>query len=67
MEVEIKTVIPVSIETLAKEMSIGEIAELLSHLAERLNEDFSDRTHVARNFAENTSELGARFLASKIP
>ena len=66
MDVEIKTTIDVSISTLAESMSLGEIAALLSAVALRFDGDFHDRAGLAVDFADNTSELGARFMAEII-
>ena len=66
MDIPVKTEINISVETLARQMTVGEIGAFLNEVALRLDEDFSDRVQLARDFADNTSEIGARFLTEII-
>ncbi len=66
MDVELETVVSVSAEKLAKSMSFEEIASFLSEVALRFDQDFKQRTYLAKTFENGLSELGCRFLAEAV-
>ena len=55
MDVELETVVSVSAEKLAKSMSFEEIASFLSEVALRFDQDFKQRTYLAKTFENGLS------------
>lgn len=63
MNVIISKQIEVSVSELVKTMSVEEVADLLEIVANKFDGEFGKRKDLAGVFAENISEVGARFLA----
>ena len=66
MRIKVESNIEITPEQLLKNMSIADVGELLTAVAEKLNDDFINRTISAGHFSDGLSEDGARFVAEAI-
>jgi len=66
MRIKLESQIEVTPEELVKNMSAGEIGELLCAAAKQLKDDNVDRVICATWFNEGLTEEGARFVAEAI-
>ena len=63
MDIGIDAKVSISAEKLVEGMTGADIAELLNAVALKLDGKFRDRSLCAEAFANNTTEIGSRFLA----
>jgi len=66
MKVKIESNLEVSPIDLIADMSIKDMALLISAMADKLDGDFIDRVYCANEFAEGMTENCARFMAEMI-
>ena len=66
MKLKVESQIDITTKELVGKMSVQVIAEVLRAIAEKLDEDFTDRVYCAQQFEQNLSEAGARFLAEVV-
>lgn len=66
MEIELKTVVTTSAQSLVESMTHVQVAEFCSYLADKLDGDFTLRNDAAASFAGGLSEYGCRFLAEVV-
>lgn len=66
MRIKLESEVDISARELVKKMSVGNIAELLTAAAEKLEGDNINRTMCASWFGDGLSEEGARFVAEAI-
>ena len=63
MKIPIETTLVVDMEEVVKNLTPTDLSRLLDATAIKLDKDFVDRANAAADFADNLSELGARFLS----
>lgn len=61
-----QTTVFLSAEKVVKEMDAEDIGSFCSAVAQRLDQEYSERAEAARSFAGGLSEQGCRFLAEVV-